>query len=170
MSLGSSTVVSSPDVAVEVMPLVIQLIPCTACLFFFFLPWTQASSVSPDVSIAQSGSCLSDSSLGTLDFLFFFSLSLSLSLPPRCLTSLYFSLYPPFFSLVFHFFLFHPTLFCPSTPLAQPFFLSLNFCSAPRGTAAEQTAVPYQALSDIWRSAERQSWVNSAQQQSTNDA
>ena len=52
MSLGSSTVVSSPDVAVEAVPLVVQLIPRTA----FFLTWTQASSVSPDVSIAQSGS------------------------------------------------------------------------------------------------------------------
>lgn len=55
MSLGSSTVVSSPDVAVEAMPLAVQLIPCTACLFFF-LTWTLASSVSPDVFIAHSGS------------------------------------------------------------------------------------------------------------------
>lgn len=44
--------------AVEAMPLAVQLIHHTACLsfFFFFLTWTLASSVSPDVSIAQSGS------------------------------------------------------------------------------------------------------------------
>lgn len=81
-----------------------------------------------------------------------FSLFLSLSLyfPSGFLTSLYFSLTPPLFNP-----LYHPTLFCHSTALAQPSFPSLNFCSSPRGAVAEQPAVPYQTLSDVWRNGQK---------------
>lgn len=167
MSLGSSTVVSSPDVAVEAMPPVVQLIPCTACLFFFFLlTWTRASSVSPDVSIAQSGCVYL--ALASAHYIFSPLLSVPL-LPPR-VPDLSISLCHPSFPLYSIFLSFIPSIFCPSTPLAQPSSPCLNFRSSPRGTAVEQTAVPYQTPSDTRRDAERQRWVTSPRQQSTHDA
>lgn len=146
------------------MPPVVQLIPRTACRFFFSLPGLRPvlsalMSLLPKVAV----------SIWLWPWHIRFSLlSLSLYFPPGSLTSLYFSLtpLPPLFNL----FLFHPNLFCPSAPLAKPSSPSLNFCSTPRGTAAEQTAVPYQTLSDIWKNAECQSRVTSPQQQSANDA
>lgn len=159
MSLGSSTVVSSPDVAVEAMPLAIQLIPRTACLFF------PIPGIWPVLSVLMSPLPRVALSIWFWPWCIRFSLflSLSLCLPPGFLTSLYFSLTPPLFNL----FLFHPTLFCYPTPLAQPSFPSVNFCSTPRGAVAEQQ---YQTLSDIWMNAAAQSRVTSPRQQSSNDA
>ena len=86
------------------MPPVVQLIPCTACLFFF-LTWTGASSVSPDVSIAQSG-CIYPA-LASAHYIFSPLLfPLSLYLPLGSLTSLFLSvtpsspLYPIFLSFI----------------------------------------------------------------------
>ena len=135
MSLGSSAVVSSPDVAVEAMPPVVQLIPCTACLFFFsYLDWGQ---------FCQSWCLhcpewlyLSGSGLGTLHFLS--SPLLSVPLPPSWVPDLSISLCHPLFPPLSHLSLFHPSIFCPSTPLAQPSSPCLNFCSTPRGTAVNR--------------------------------
>lgn len=124
MSPGSSTVVSSPDVAVEAMPLAVQLIPSTACLFFSYLDWSQ---------FCQSWClhcpewlCLSGSGLGALHFS---PVSLCPSTFLSSLTSLYFALSLPLpFCSIFSTFL---TLFWQSASLAQPYLFFLNSCSTP---------------------------------------
>lgn len=121
--------------AAEAVPLVVQLIPRAACRFS--LTWTGASSVSPDVSIAQSVCVylapasahyiLSPLSVPPLPS-WVPDLPLFLSHPP-----------PPLFNL----FLFHPNLFCPSAPLAKPsselLHHSQRYCSRTDSSAISDT-------------------------------
>lgn len=150
------------------MPLVVHLIPRTACRSFYFFfysclfcTWARASSVSPDVSIAPQWLRLSRCSLGTLAS----HSSLSVPLLPHLLLPwgggdgpdlpLFLSpLLPPLFNL---FPLFIPQSISPP-PLPnclskkKPFSPSLNVCGAPRGTApqADSRPAPYQTFADMY--------------------
>lgn len=153
MSPGSSTVVSSPDVAVEAMPLAVQLIPSTACLFFSYLDWSQ--SCQSWCLHCPEWLCLSGSGLGALHFP---RLPLSLCFRVSDL-SLFRSRSPsPLLFNLFHFLssILTVSLSCTTLPFL---FELLQHSQLWPGSAA---AVPHRALSDIWRTQWTKSWVTSA--------
>lgn len=94
------------------MPLVVQLIPRTACRFFPYLDSGQLCQTW--CLYCPKWLCLSGSSLGTLN-----------SLSSLCPSTSLLGPWPPFILShppppLFNLFLFHPNLFRPSAPLSKP--------------------------------------------------
>lgn len=118
-----------------VLLLTVRSLSC--CCFFFFSPLFFLPGLRPVLSVLMSPLPTVAVSIWLWPWRIRFTLfpSLSLNFPPGSLTSLYFSLSPPPFNL----FRFHPTLFCPSTPLAQP-FLSLSELSPLSRRCCRRTA------------------------------
>lgn len=115
--------------AVEAMPLAVQLIHHTACLsFFFFFSYLDSGQFCQSWCLhCPEWLCLSGCGHGALDLL---TLSLSLYFPPGSLTSLYFSPTPPL-PLCSIFSSFIPLCFAPQPLLHNLPFPLWSFAALP---------------------------------------